>query len=81
MSTAKGLLWSNRMKSSIVDGGGIEYWFGDWFSRVSQVSSKIGAFLRSAIGSAILIHSYGPFAPPKVSLSEMRKYNVPFQVI
>ena len=47
----------------------------------SQVLSKISAFLRSMIGSAIVLHSSGLFAPPKVILSEMRVYNVPFQVI
>ena len=66
---------------SWVDGGGIESWFGAWFSRGSQVSSKSNAFTRSAIGSEIVLHLAGPFDPPKVSLIEMITYNVPFQLI
>ena len=81
MSTAKGLLWTNGMEISWVDGGGIESWFGDWISCGSQVLSKSSEFLRSVIGSAIVIHLDGPFAPPKVSLSEMRTYNLTFQLI
>ena len=64
-----------------VDGGGIESWFRAWISCGYQVSSKSRAFLRSVIGLAIVPHSAGPFAPPKVSLSDMRMYNVPFQLI
>ena len=43
--------------------------------------SKSNAFPRSAIASAILLHLDGTFAPTKVSLIEMRTYNVPFQFI
>ena len=63
---------------SLVDGGGIYFLFGAWFSCGSQVSSKSISFPRSAIGSEIVLHLAGPFAPPKVSLSEMRMYNVAF---
>ena len=69
------------MEMSWVDGGCIKSWFGDWVSCGYQVLSKSSAFPRSAIGSEIVLHSSGPFAPPKVSLSEMRRYNVPFQLI
>ena len=81
MSTANSLLWSNGMQSSWVDGVGIESWFGAWFSRGFQFPSDNSAFLRSEIGLAVVLHSDGPFAPPKVSLSEMRTYNVPFLLI
>ena len=69
------------MEMSWVDGRGIESWFGAWVSRGSQVSSKSSAFPRYAIVSAIVLHLAGSFAPPKVSLSEMRTYNVPFKLI
>ena len=59
------------MDFSRVDSGGIESWFGAWVSRGHQVSSKSSAFLRSEIGSTIVLHLAGLFAPPKVSLSEM----------
>ena len=72
MSTAKVLLWANGMELTRVDGGGIESWFGDWVSHGSQVSSKISAVTRSEIGLAIVLHSTGLSAPPKVNLSEMR---------
>ena len=64
-----------------VYGGGIEYWFKAWVSCGSQVFSKSSAFTRSAICSAIVIHLTGLFSPPKVSLSDMSMYNIPFQVI
>ena len=81
MSTAKGLPLANRMNMPWVDGGGIKSWFGDWFYCGSQVSSKSSAFPRSAIGSAIVVHLDGPFAPPKVIIIETRTYNVTFQLI
>ena len=81
MSTAKDLLWSNGMKISWVDGGGIESWFGVWFSCASQVLSKSRAFPRFVIGLEIVLHLAGLFAPPKVILSDMSTYNVPSQLI
>ena len=72
MSTTKRLLWANRVEMSWIDCGGINSWFGCWFSFVSQVSSKSRAFMRSAIGSAIVHHLDGLFAPPKVSFSDMK---------
>ena len=81
MSTVKGLLWANRMESSRVDGGGINSWFGAWVSCGYQVLSHIGVFPRSAIVSAFVLNLAGPFAPPNVSLSDMRWYNVPLQLI
>ena len=57
---------------SWVDGRGIEYWFGSWVSCGSQVSSESRSFPGSAIGSEIVLRSAGQFAPPKVSLSDMR---------
>ena len=81
MSATKGILWANRMELSRVDAGVIESWFGSWVSRGSQVSSKSSAFLSSSIGSLIVLHLVGPFAPLKLSLSEMTSDNAPFQVI
>ena len=81
MSTAEVVLWANGMDVSWVDGRGIKSWFGDWVSRGSQVSSKSSTFLRSEVGSVILLHLGGTFTQPKVSLSEMRMYNGPFQLI
>ena len=81
MSTTKGLLWPNEMEPSRVDGRGIDSWFGDWVYRGSQVSSNSSAFSRSEIGLVIVLHLSGPFAPPKVSLIDMRTYNVPFRLI
>ena len=72
MLTYQGLLWANGMAMSWVDGGGIEYWFGAWVSRDSQVLSKCSAFPRSSIDLAIALHLAGPFAPPKASLSDTR---------
>ena len=69
------------MEFSRVYGGGIESWFGDLVSRGYQVLYKSSLFPRSEIGSAIVLHLAGPFAPLKVILSEMRTYNFPFQVI
>ena len=60
------------MDMSWVDGEGIESWFEAWVYRGFQVSSKSSAFWRSAIGSEIVLHLSGPFAPPKVRLIEMR---------
>ena len=68
MSTDNGLPRANGMEMSWVDGGGIESWFGDWFSFGSQLFSKNSLFPRSAIGLAIVIHLAGPFDPLKVSL-------------
>ena len=81
MSTTKGLLWVNGMEMFWFDCKGIYYWFGAWVSCVSQVLYNSRAFPGSAIGSAIVIRSDGPFAPLKVSLSDMRTYNFPFQLI
>ena len=66
---------------SWVDVGGFESWFGDWVSRGYPLSSNSRAFLRYANDSAILLHLAGPFAPPKVIISDMRTYNVPLQLI
>ena len=81
MLTANGLLWANWMDMSWVDGRGIQSWFGVWVSCVSQVSSKSREFTRFAIFSAIVLHLSGTFSPPKVSLSDMNTYNVPFRLI
>ena len=81
MSTAKGLLGENGMDMYWGDGGGIKSWFGAWVYCGSQVSSNSRAFPRSAIGSEIVIHSAGKFAPPKLSLIDMRTYNFPFHLI
>ena len=61
--------------------GGGESLFGYWVSCGYQVSSKRRAFLRSAIGLAIVLYLAGIFTPQKVSLINMRTYNVPFQLI
>ena len=61
---------------SWADGRGTKSWFGSWV-----LSSKSSAFPRSAIGLAIVLHSAGPFTPPKLRLSDIRTYNVPFQLI
>ena len=66
---------------SCVDGKGIESWFGGWFYCGSQVYSNSSVFPWHEIGSAIVIYSPGTFDPPKVSLSDIRTYNVPFQLI
>ena len=81
MLTANGFLCANGMEMPWLDGRWIKSWFGAWVSCGSQVSSKSRAFLMSAIGSAILLHSADPFASPKASLSNRRTYNVPFQFI
>ena len=81
MLNANVLLWANGVEMSWVDGGGIESCFWDWVSRGYQVSSKSRAFPRSAIGLVIVMHSSVLLAPPKVSLSDMKIYNVPFQFI
>ena len=79
--TAKALLSANDMEMSLVDGGGIKSWFGVWVSCASQVLSKSRAFLRSVNGLEIVLHLAGLFAPPKVSLSDMRTYNVPLHLV
>ena len=81
MSTSNGLIWANWMQLSRVDGGGIESCFGGWFYLSYQLLSNSSEFLRSAIGLVIVFHLAGPFTPQKLSLSEMRTYNVLFQVI
>ena len=81
MSNDKGLLWANRMESYLVYGRGIKSCFGALVSCGFQVSSNSSAFPRSEIGLAIVLYLDSLFTPPKVSLSEMRTYNVPFQLI
>ena len=63
-----------------VDGGGVYAWFGAWVYCGSQVLSKSRASPRSDIGLEIVLHLVGPLSPTKVSLSDMRTYNVPFQL-
>ena len=81
MSTSKTLLWVNKMDMSWFDGGGGYSFFGALVSCGYQVLSHIGVFPRSAIVSAFVLNLAGPFAPPNVSLSDMRWYNVPLQLI
>ena len=69
------------MEMSWVDDRGVESFFGAWVSCSSQVPSNSRAFSKSSIGSEIVLHSAGPFAPPKVSLSDISTYNVPLQLI
>ena len=61
--------------------GGSSIGLGFWVSHGFQMSSKSSVFPRSAIGLAIVLHLAGPFASSKAGLSDMRMYNVTFQLI
>ena len=51
------------------------------WSKQAYVQVFSSAFPRSTIGLSIVLHLDGPFAPPKVSISDMRTHNFPIQLI
>ena len=60
---------------------GLSLGLGLWFLVVPNCHPRVLRFRVLQIGSVIVLYFSGPFAPPKLSLSEMSMYNFPFQFI